>query len=327
MESDIRPVTRPVIRADIGSDGDTPSGATSVAVSGHDPALTAGDYALDVIRRQTRRLGTLHGEVIKDDDVEPLHQLRVSLRRLRTALRQFAPALLLPGSVSESRIGRVARRTSLTRDLDVLQERLLQQLLPALPEKEQKAFRPALKRLARDRAVAFEGLVEALNSSRYLKLLARLHKWQSKPSYTDLGRQSLQAWLFEWQVPIASSLFLHLGWFCDDPGAEQLHDLRKRIKAVRYSLENLRPYLDPVVRDWIGDLKQAQDHLGELHDLQVLRHTLAAAELPLKADGCPGLGREIEQQARDHWHHWQALAERMRSDGFRHGIQRHLLAK
>ena len=314
MESDIR--------TDIKTAGEAPC----TVASGHDPALTAGDYALDVIRQQTRRLGTLHGEVLKDDDVEPLHQLRVSLRRLRTALRQFAPALVLPGSVSESRIGRVARRTSLTRDLDVLRERLLQQLLPALPEKEQKAFRPALKRLARDRAVAFEGLVEALNSSRYLKLLARLHKWQGKPSYTELGHRSLRAWLFEWQVPIASSLFLHLGWFCDDPGSEQLHDLRKRIKAVRYSLDNLRPFLDPVVGDWIGDLKQAQDHLGELHDLQVLQHTLAAADLPLKADGCPGLDREIERQARDHWRHWQGLAERLRSDAFRHGIQRHLLA-
>ena len=129
MESDIR----------------TPGEPHPTVASGYDPALTAGDHALDVIRQQTRRLGKLHGQVLKDDDVEPLHQFRVSLRRLRTALRQFAPALAPPGSVSESRIGRVARRTSLTRDLDVLRERLLQQLLPVPPEKEQKAFRPALK--------------------------------------------------------------------------------------------------------------------------------------------------------------------------------------
>ena len=58
------------------------------------PALSSGAYALDLIQRQVRRLGKLQGEVLADRDPEPLHQLRVSLRRLRTALSQFGPALV-----------------------------------------------------------------------------------------------------------------------------------------------------------------------------------------------------------------------------------------
>jgi hypothetical protein len=56
------------------------------------PVLSSGAYALDLIQRQVRRLGKLQGEVLADCDPEPLHQLRVSLRRLRTALSQFGPA-------------------------------------------------------------------------------------------------------------------------------------------------------------------------------------------------------------------------------------------
>ena len=97
-------------------------------------SLTSGAFAQELIHRQIRRLGKLQAEVLADRDPEPLHQLRVSLRRLRTALLQFGPALELPESVSERRIAAVARRTSLCRDLDVLQLRLrmLRQQLQSL---------------------------------------------------------------------------------------------------------------------------------------------------------------------------------------------------
>jgi inorganic triphosphatase YgiF len=69
----------------------TPSGgnATSAGPSN-------GAYAFALIQRQTRRLGKLQSAVLADTDPESLHQLRVSLRRLRTALTLFTPALQLP---------------------------------------------------------------------------------------------------------------------------------------------------------------------------------------------------------------------------------------
>lgn len=151
---------------------------------GADGSITSGAYALDLIHRQVRRLGKLQAEVLADRDPEPLHQLRVSLRRLRTALTQFGAALELPESVTERRIAAVARRTSLCRDLDVLHTRLEADLLPRLPGQEQRALEMAIKRLSRDRSQAFDTLKEALHSPRYLKLLARLNKWQQRPRFT-----------------------------------------------------------------------------------------------------------------------------------------------
>ena len=289
------------------------------------PALSSGAYALDLIQRQVRRLGKLQGEVLADRDPEPLHQLRVSLRRLRTALTQFGPALVLPESVTDRRIAAVARRTGLCRDLDVLQLRLQQQLLPRLPGHEQQALEGPMKRLARDRSQAFDTLKEALHSSRYLKLLARLHKWQQRPRYTPLGQLPLAAWLYDWQAPFTAALFLHPGWTVEDPTAEALHDLRKRIKAARYALEHLEDWCEPALKAWIQELRQAQGLLGELHDLQILSHTLAGSGNTLKSHRLPVLRSELEGQQGEHWLRWRELAQRLQQDSHRRAIHRQLL--
>jgi CHAD domain-containing protein len=289
------------------------------------PVLSSGAYALDLIQRQVRRLGKLQAEVLADRDPEPLHQLRVSLRRLRTALTQFGPALVLPESVTDRRIAAVARRTGLCRDLDVLQLRLQQQLLPRLPGHEQQALEGPMKRLARDRSQAFDTLKEALHSSRYLKLLARLHKWQQRPRYTPLGQLPLAAWLYDWQAPFTAALFLHPGWTVEDPTAEALHDLRKRIKAARYALEHLEDWCEPALKAWIQELRQAQELLGELHDLQILSHTLAGSGNTLKSHRLPVLRSELEGQQAEHWLRWRELAQRLQQDSHRRAIHRQLL--
>ena len=289
-------------------------------------SLSSGGYALQQIQRQARRLRTLHPRVLADDDPEDLHQMRVSLRRLRTVLSQFAPALVLPSAITDARIARVARRTGLSRDLDVMRERLTSSLLPSLPDQERDAMRPALKRLVRDRHQAFKGVVEALNGARYLKLLARLRKWQHKPRYTAVGQGLLQDWILEWKLPILAGLFFHPGWLADDPSSEDLHDLRKRIKGVRYALENLEPFLEPAVLAWIGQLKQAQEDLGELHDLQVLQSLLVDHPRSRSHRGLPALEAEIGRQRSDRWRRWRVLAAELGSAPARRNLQRHLFA-
>jgi CHAD domain-containing protein len=284
-----------------------------------------GDFALELIRRQIRRLGKLQPEVIKDRDPEALHQLRVSLRRLRTALGQFAPALDLPTTVNGSRIAAVARRTGLCRDLDVLRLRLEDTLLPRLPQQERQALVGAMKRLDHDRVQAFETLQEALRSGRYLKLLARLHKWQQRPRFTPLGLLPLAPWLPAWQAPFTVGLFLHPGWWEQDPASELLHDLRKRIKGARYALEPLEAWCPPPLLEWLEELRQAQSHLGELHDLQVLEQTLGQGKHPLKGDSLPVLRQELHQQETEHWLRWREQAQRLVLDSNRRAIERGFL--
>jgi CHAD domain-containing protein len=281
-------------------------------------ATCLGTYALGLIQVQVKRLGKLQPKVLANEDPESLHQLRVSLRRLRIILRQFMPALALPESVDTDRIAAVARRTSLTRDLDVLGERLERQLLPLLPADERQVMEAAMKRLGRQRNQAFDLLVDALRSPNYLKLLARLHRWQDSPRFTRLGDQAIDYWLYELHAPFTGILFLHRGWQANDYRAEDLHSLRKLIKNARYALENLQPWLDSKVQDGIAQLRNAQGILGDLHDLGVLEFILADHKMPVKLKKLPILRAEIKRQQQQCWLDWQQQAASLTSSDFRH---------
>jgi CHAD domain-containing protein len=280
-------------------------------------ARCLGTYALGLIQVQVKRLGKLQPKVLANEDPESLHQLRVSLRRLRTILHQFMPALALPESVDTDRIAGVARRTSLTRDLDVLGERLERQLLPLLPADERQGMEAGMKRLGRQRNQAFDLLVDALRSPNYLKLLARLHRWQDSPRFTRLGDQAIDYWLYELHAPFTGILFLHRGWQANDYRAEELHSLRKLIKNARYALENLQPWLDSKIQDGIAQLRNAQGILGDLHDLGVLELILADHKMPLKLKKMPILRAEIKRQQRQCWLDWQQQVAVLQSRDFR----------
>lgn len=274
-------------------------------------SLSSGEHALQLIRHQCEQLADLHHKVLADTDREPLHQFRVSLRRLRTALSQFAPALRLPDGVSSSRIASLARRTGRTRDLDVLDQRLEQEILPQLPAVEAEALKPMLRQLRRERDKAFAAVVEALGSGRYRKLLARLEGWQQSPRYTELGKQPLRAWRQEWHLPLTAALFLEAGWHADSPEAVELHELRKRIKGVRYSLEHLERAIEPQGRVWIAILKQAQTLLGDLHDWQVLEDSLWQTHGHAPSRQLTALRAGIDADRQQRWRQWQELAARM----------------
>ncbi|MCT0198325.1 CHAD domain-containing protein [Synechococcus sp. CS-1325] len=289
------------------------------------PLLSSGDYARELIHRQTRRLGKLQAEVLADRDPEALHQLRVSLRRLRTALSQFAAALVIPDAITDRRIARVARRTGLTRDLDVMRAKLTASWLPMLPDPERKTLKPVLKQLERDRQMAFDGLAATLREGPYLKMLARLHKWQQSPRFTAIGARPLRGWLFEWLAQSIGGLFLQTGWCASDPHDGSLHDLRKTIKGVRYSLEVLEPFACPALGGWVADLRRAQDCLGDLHDLQVLAAALSDELERDLARAVPTLHQAIERQQAERWGEWLACSELLLSETRRRELKNSLI--
>ena len=244
------------------------------------PGLTmdsesSGAYARHRLEQLCERLRRLRPKVLDDRDPEPLHQYRVSLRRLRSLLIQFAPALLLPAKVTPSRIALLARATGATRDLDVLGLRLQHDLLPALPEIQRHTCDVLLlRRLSERRRKAFALLEAELTASRHQRLLERLRAWCAQPRFTPLGQQPLQPWIREWTLSITGSCFLHSGWFAEEPDAADLHDLRKRLKAVRYGLELLQEPLGAAAALWLQRWRRAQACLGDLQDLAVQRQWL-----------------------------------------------------
>jgi CHAD domain-containing protein len=268
-------------------------------------ASSSGDHALRLIAHQAERLGALVPQVLADRDPEALHQLRVSLRRLRSLLRQFAAALLLPEDLRPGRIARVSRPTGRCRDLDV-QLQLLEQLAPDLTDAGGVGLKPLRRQLRLQRRRAFRDLRQALRAGRLARLQQQLDAWRRSPRYSALGRQPLEAWRREWLLVCCGGCFLQGGWLVEDPRDPELHALRRRLKGVRYGLESLQEHLGPETEAWIGTLKAVQACLGELQDLQVLEQSLAGLDSALPG---AGLLRSIEQRRWACWQRWLELRQ------------------
>jgi len=87
-----------------------------------DLSIKLGEYSYQIIQQNFQRIIEQEKAIFEDKDPEPLHQMRVGMRRLRTAIQVFGSAIVLPKAVSNPSIGKTAKSLGETRDLDVLQQ-------------------------------------------------------------------------------------------------------------------------------------------------------------------------------------------------------------
>ena len=97
-------------------------------------------------------------KVLADTDPENLHQMRVGLRRLRTALQVFDKAVKLPKAGREPKVAGVARQLGNLRDLDVISETLRERYGPDLPDTEQQLLVKVLSHLHQQRQKTYKGV-------------------------------------------------------------------------------------------------------------------------------------------------------------------------
>ncbi|HTC22812.1 MAG TPA: CHAD domain-containing protein [Gemmatimonadales bacterium] len=215
------------------------------------------------------------------DDVEALHDFRVALRRLRSALRAWR--LQLGPAVSKRirrRLRDIARATGRSRDLEVhigwvksrmgglrdYQRAGAEWLLARLEARKVRADRRLERRLARDFARTEARLRTALPSFRVTVVPPF-----SVPSGAT-GGAALGRLVSELSAGLASQLALVLSI------GDQVEAHRARIagKRLRYVLEPVAQRIDQAP-GLIARLKELQDVLGALHDAHVFAGDLARA--------------------------------------------------
>jgi CHAD domain-containing protein len=216
--------------------------------------------------------------VVQDIDSEFLHDLRVAVRRTRSALKE------LPGMLSDD----VERRfreefrwlghvTSPTRDLDVY---LLE--LPAFNDLIGGAnadLEPLRRLIAGEKRRAHARLRRTLLSARYQRLR---EDWRDavdadSPTAAPGPAGSIPIGeLADARIRTVARKLLRDGSRIDDESpAEMLHDLRKRCKELRYLLEFFNPlYGGTLHRSVLVKLKGLQANLGDFQDTQVQRRGL-----------------------------------------------------
>jgi CHAD domain-containing protein len=211
---------------------------------------------------------------LADLDTEFLHDLRVAVRRSRSVLREmkgaFAPE---PLQTQRDALKWIQAITGDTRDLDV---QLLEwdQLLAGVPADRHGALLPVRTMLARHRAAALRKLKSELRSRAYRDA------WVGYRAFLD-GKQGPARERPDAKRPIGDvagerirtvyKKMVAQGSAIDDTSpAEDLHELRKRGKELRYLLEffgGLWP--SSVAKPMVKTLKGLQDVLGTHQDREV----------------------------------------------------------
>jgi CHAD domain-containing protein len=108
-------------------------------------AKTVADWAYIGIDKHFHKVLKHEAGVLLDQDTEELHQIRVGMRRLRSTLTGFAPALTMPKYADQKRVGNLGRILGELRDLDVLKEAFVGHYQPILPPKEQDLLKKVLQ--------------------------------------------------------------------------------------------------------------------------------------------------------------------------------------
>ncbi|HUK77579.1 MAG TPA: CHAD domain-containing protein [Thermoleophilia bacterium] len=213
------------------------------------------------------------------DDPEDLHDMRVATRRMRAALRVFAPYLdartMHPIERGLRRTGRVL---GAVRDLDVFHEKTMH-YLDGLPAERRGELDPLLDIWHEQRDEARAALLTYLDGDRYPRFVEAFTALLDDP-----GRAALPIMTAEQEArPHRVSLVLPAVvydrvtavWAYDDvvgghdTPLPRFHRLRIAGKAMRYTLEFFEEVLGAEAKPLIGATKNMQDHLGDLQDAVV----------------------------------------------------------
>ncbi|MCB1852148.1 MAG: CHAD domain-containing protein [Gammaproteobacteria bacterium] len=214
------------------------------------------------------------------DDIEGVHQLRVSYRKLRSAFSLFRDAI--PKAVTRpwnEEIRWIAGEMGMARDLDVFIDEGLGAITGKLPfNGEQK-----LVELAKEaRAKAYrEHVCPMLESERYARFKTGFQQWIAGREWENAElkkkqRTNLQAKLGKYARMLLDKQerqVLEQGSNIDRSNASEMHRLRIECKKLRYAADFFKP-LYPDLDEFINHMKGLQDILGVMNDISVMHHLL-----------------------------------------------------
>jgi CHAD domain-containing protein len=265
---------RPLFDVAVEAAGGRPGGVSSKPKVELQEGMAASAAAGLVLGRLAEIAEANLAGTLDDLDTEFLHDLRVSIRRARSLLRELKGAFA-PGPLAHLRAElRWAQGiTGPVRDLDV---QLLEwdHLTGLVPEERAADLAPLHKLLADRRARELATLRRGLRGARFA---AAMDAWRALAAAAEQPGDG---------GPLAGAPVELVGGgrirhvyrrmvrdgraIGEDSPAEALHDLRKRGKELRYLLEFFGGlYPAKVVKPMVSALKDLQDMLGRYQDRSV----------------------------------------------------------
>jgi CHAD domain-containing protein len=256
--------------------------------------VPAIDDLRDLLDRQRRAIERSEPGVRDGADPENLHRFRVASRRTRALIRASRPLVRDQLATLDRELRWLGGITGPVRDLDVLIERL-RGLVSEL-DPDQAGAESIIAALERERLRQRDGLLTAIDTSRYRELLRRfesvvpsLRVSDASVSLARLARKELDRLRAEYD---------DLG---ENPNDDDLHAVRIHAKHARYSAE-LAATADGEAFERLADsLSKVQDVIGEHQDAVVAElrvRALASDESRLAAGRIVELERVRRREAR-----------------------------
>lgn len=207
-------------------------------------------------------------------DAESLHQMRVGLRRLRSALGLFKGVLQTPEDLQQE-LDWLAMQLGAARDWDVLADSTLPVVAEAVPD---EALISAVKLAALGKAhEKHEAASAAVSSQRYTQLILCFTRWvnscgwRETMSPQDLNSLTAPATKFANNMLVYHQRrLLKRGKKLHGASANTRHRVRIAAKKMRYATEFFQSlYPAKRVKPYLQALSTLQDELGWLNDLAV----------------------------------------------------------
>jgi inorganic triphosphatase YgiF len=287
---------------------------------------TTVDEALQAILRTCLHHWCINEAAALDGrDPEGVHQMRVALRRLRSAVSTFG-RLFAPERRRwlDEGARRVIDALGPARDWDVFLSESLAPILAARPDDPNLA---ALRDAAEDeRRRGYDAARARIGAPDYTRFLLELGRWIEAAGWREQPTERGAAWLGRPVVAYADHLLakrhkkaLKLGrGFAELTPAER-HRVRIALKKLRYTAEFFQGlYGKKRTKAYLTALKQLQDALGHLNDVAVAQTLTdgligrAGAPTALVLASGTVLGwlargtAEVEPQTQDAWQRFVA---------------------
>jgi CHAD domain-containing protein len=237
---------------------------------------SAGDVVLAYLQRHAGRLSSLD-PLVRGDEPDAVHQMRVTTRRLRSTLQSFGKIIPRPGTegvLAELKwLGGVLGEA---RDAEVLASRLADNLRTIPPE---LVLGPAEARVQRHfapiQAAARKNVLTALDSARYFALRDALDELLADPPLSDEADRPAGDVLpgTARRTYRRTRRRIRTAGHTPSGGGQETayHEARKAAKRARYAGEAISPALGRDARRFTKQMKKIQSVLGDHQDAVVAR--------------------------------------------------------
>jgi inorganic triphosphatase YgiF len=267
------------------------NGATPCSIKPKQPqalrSQTLGEFIATSLDAHCTAVLLWRERVMSESEIEPMHQLRVSLRRLRSLMRTlrayqtrytrawFATELRWAGTLSGT-----------VRDRDVWLQELWPMVFDGMTRNQ--AVVAAASKLKAERDAAFQATASYLDSARFARLMIALSRWAYAWQCGEIPKADLSPQSHAEKVIHQCSRQLSRALQqVRDAGSvvtiEELHRVRILAKRLRYCVDAYEPACG-LPHDQLKALRknaaQVQDRLGRLNDADRLLQGLASSKAP-----------------------------------------------